>query len=396
MNRAGLALPRTHYDRVVLGGGLLGLAAAFYLRALEPEASLLIVEQGGIPSESGATFVSPAVAHAFFEQAELRQRARWTLQILANLSEETGVERPNDVPFRQVGVLNLERETREGTQPTRKHLETFSSEQANAMGALLALPEFPHARWDAGAGYGSAEAAALHYGYGAVGRGADLLLNARAQPLNEREIKLERLEFDRQMRHRVVKTEKHTTADAVIVAAVGAETSALVEDALGVLLPYRRRYVQYPRIEADARLPLAGRACELYPSSVQTVSPYAPKERVCWSCRPPSSPDPDGYEPTGARLLGVRVGVRREVLDALLAHADALPFVNWESLNLGKTVQKVRGAWEVIPPDGVPEWRQVGDNWHTLVGGRHGFSLGLAAAYDLVATLAKRDARPWQ
>ena len=392
MNRAGLALPRTHYDRVVLGGGLLGLAAAFYLRALEPEASLLIVEQGGIPSESGATFVSPAVAHAFFEQAELRQRARWTLQILANLSEETGVERPNDVPFRQVGVLNLERETREGTQPTRKHLETFSSEQADAMGALLALPEFPHARWDAGAGYGSAEAAALHYGYGAVGRGADLLLNARAHPLDEREIKLERLEFDRQMRHRVVKTEKVTT-DSVIVAA-GAETSALVEDVLGVLLLYRRRYVQYPRIEADAGLPLEDGRVSL-PVIQADGFTLRPQGEGLLVVPPPLPPDPDGYEPTGARLLGVRVGVRREVLDALLAHADALPFVNWESLNLGKTVQKVRGAWEVIPPDGVPEWRQV-EGWHTLVGGRHGFSLGLAAAYDLVATLAKRDARPWQ
>ena len=391
MNRAGLVLPRKHYDYVVLGGGLLGLAVAFYLRRLEPQASLLIVEQGGIPSESGATFVSPAVAHAFFEEDELRKRARWNLQTLANLSKETGVERPNDVPFRQVGMLSLERENGADTQPTQALLETFAFQQVEATKHLLELPEFPHARWDASAGYGSAEAAALHYGYGAVKEGADLLLNARAQPLNKFEIKLERLEFDRQMRHRVVKTEK-ITADAVIVAA-GASTPALVEDALGVLLPYRRHYVQYPRIETDVRLPLDGGRVNL-PVICADGFTLRPQGEGVLVVPPPLSPDPDGYEPTGARLLGVRVGVRREVLDTLLAHADALPFVNWESLNLGKTVQKVRGAWEVIPPDGVPKWRQV-EGWHTLVGGRHGFSLGLAAAYDLAATLANTEARPW-
>ena len=393
MNRAGLELPRRHYDRVVLGGGLLGLAAAFYLRSFEPDTSLLIIEQGGIPSESGATFVSPAVAHAFLEDAALRQRAAWTLRTLVDLSTETGVKRPNDVPFRQVGVLNLPREGGTDTQPTQGLLETFSARQNDAIKALLTLPKFPHARWDVQAGYGSAEATVLHYGYGAVGRGADLLLNARAHPLNEHELKLERLEFDRQMRHRVVKTEK-ITADAVIVAA-GAETAALVEDALGVLLPYRRCYVQYPRIEEDARLPLEGGRVSL-PVIQADGFTLRPQGEGLLVVPPPLSPDPDGYTPTGARLLGVRVGVRREVLDALLAHADTLPFVNWESLNLGKTVQKVRGAWEVIPPDGVPEWRQVGDSWHTLVGGQHGFSLGLAAAYDLASTLANVRARPWQ
>ena len=392
VNRAGLELPRTHYDRVVLGGGLLGLAAAFYLRRFEPDASLLIIEQGGIPSESGATFVSPAVAHAFFEDDELQKRAAWTLGTLADLSTETGVERPNDVPFRQVGVLRLARESGADTQPTRDLLETFPPKQVEALGELVTLDEFPHARWAAQAGYGSAEAAALHYGYGAVRHGADLLLNARAHPLNERELRLERLEFDRQMRHRVVKTER-ITADAVVVAA-GAETPALVEEALGALLPYRRRYAQYPRIEADARLPLEGGRVSLPVVQADSFT-LRPQGEGLLVVPPSLSPDPDGYTPTGARLLGVRVGVRREVLDALLADADALPFVNWESLNLGKTVQKVRGAWEVVPPDGVPEWRQVGESWHTLVGGRRGFSLGLAAAYDLAATLTRHDTRPW-
>ena len=78
-----------------------------------------------------------------------------------------------------------------------------------------------------------------------------------------------------------------------------------------------------------------------------------------------------------------------------MAHADDLPLLEWDTLNLGKTVSKVRGAWEVLTESGEPEWRRVGEAAYALLGGRDGFTLGLAAAYDLAARLARRDARPW-
>ena len=53
VNRAGLELPRTCYDTAIVGGGLLGLACAFYLRRFAPERTLLIIEADGVPSEEG-------------------------------------------------------------------------------------------------------------------------------------------------------------------------------------------------------------------------------------------------------------------------------------------------------------------------------------------------------
>ena len=390
LNRAGLSLPRKHYDILIVGGGLLGLCCAYYLRTLNPERSLLVAEQGGVPSESGATHVAPAPAHSFFT-GDLRRRAHWALHLLANLAEETGVQRPADIPFRRAGWARLLAEKAEHTVPSSAWLQTLDPDAASAVGEMLELSAAPYVLYDASAGYGSAEAAALHFGYGAVARGADLLLNARLQPLSEREFRVERLEYNRQMQREVTAREM-LSADTVIIAA-GAATPALVEEGTGKLTPYKRAYRQYPRVEADARLPLSGGQVAL-PVIERAGFVLRPQGEGLLVVPPPLPPDPEGYAPTGGSLLGVRVGLRREVLEALMSAADALPVLAWAGLNPGKTVHKVRGAWDTVTPSGYPEWRSFGA-WHVLVGGEHGFTLGLACAYDLAARLGKKSGRPW-
>ena len=390
LNRAGLALPRATYDTVVVGGGLLGLACAFYLRVLQPEASLVVVEQDGVPSEAGATFASPALVQGV---ADAAAQSEWALHELEHLSRVTGISRPHDVPFQPVGLLKMHGTEVENAEPTESLLETLRPEQARAARALVEVSAFPYTAFEKRGGYGSAEAAALYYGHGAVARGADLMLNTRAVPLSATEFKLERLEYDRTMARIVAKVET-LRAENVVVAA-GASTVRVVEDALGVVLPYRLAYRQYPRLEADARLPLKNGRVDLPVLQAGGFS-LRPQGEGLLVVPPTTPPDPDGYEPTGARLMGVRVGVRREVLELLLAHTESIPAFGWESFNLGKTVNKVRGAWEVLTPTGRPQWQTVEKtSWHALVGGEHGFDLGLATAYEIAATLAGRKKRPW-
>ena len=395
LNRAGLELPRTRYDTVIVGGGLLGLACAFYLRRFAPERTLLVIEADGVPSEEGATFVSPAVAHRAFE-GEAGRRAAWALSTLARLAEETGVTRPHDVPFREVGWARFLSSSPvpaaglEVLEPSA-FLATLSQKGQTDVTQLLNLEGTSHVLYDPKGGYGSAEAAALHFGFGAVGSGADLLLNVRATLIDSRNIKLERLEFARDMQRKVVRTES-VEADTLIVAA-GAWSAALIEEGLGEVLRVGRVYTQYPRVEADKRLRLeAGRVAT--PVIEHQGFTLRPQGEGLLVVPPPLPPDPAGYVPTGGNLMGVRTGLRRELLDTLMAHADDLPLLGWDTLNLGKTVSKVRGAWEVLTRSGQPEWRQVGEAY-ALLGGRDGFTLGLAAAYDLAATLADVDARPW-
>ncbi len=394
LNRAGLDLPQSHYDTLVIGGGLLGLACAFYLRALQPEASLLVVEQDGVPSEAGATFASPGVVAGGFEAAGVRRQAAWARRELEQLSEVTGVTRPHDVPLHPVGLLSLCEDETAATRPVESVLETLEAIQVRALRALVEVAAFPYARLEPRGAYGSAEAAALHYGHGAVKRGADLLLNARALPLSEREFRVERLEFDRAMRRVVTRTERLSAGNVVVAA--GALTVGFVEAALGALLPFKRAYRQYPRLEADERLPLKDGRVDL--PVVQVAGFFLRPQGEGLLVVPPAlPPDPAGYEPTGAQLMGVRVGVRRELLELLMNQTESIPAFGWESLNLGKTVHKVRGAWDVLTPTGKPEWQRAeATNLYALVGGEHGFGLGLATAYDLAATLSGVAERPWE
>lgn len=397
VNRAGLELPRHHYERVIVGGGMMGLACAFYLRRLAPEGNLLVVEADGIPSEGGATFVSPAIAHRAFEDAETRARADWTLSVLERLSEETGVTRPHDLPFRGGGWARLsgaaERVAGLETLSLESFLTGLTEAQRTNLRHLIHLDEVGHVLYDPKGGYGSAEAVALHYGHGAVALGADLLLNARATFEGANRLRIERLEFNRYMGRERVRTES-VEADTLIVAA-GAETADWLEEALGVPLPLRKVYAQYPRIEADPRFHmLNGRVTmPVLDFAGFTLRPQGEGVLVVPS---PLPPDPPDYTPTGGRVAGVRVGLRRELLDRLMNASDALLFVAWESLNLGKTVKRVRGAWEVVTKSGGPEWTRLENTSHyALVGGLEGFSLGLAVAYDLAATIHQVESRPW-
>ncbi len=378
VNRAGLPLPGQHYDLLVVGGGLLGLALAFYLRKFSPERSLLVVEQDGIPSEAGASWASPGIAVADGPEA------RWALKALERLEEETGLRRERS--FHRVGFLDFGAEG--GTALEDLPLE---ASRRDAIRALLGV-HAESAVYHPAAGFGSAEGAALHYGHAAVKRGADLLLNSRLEPLGGSRYRLERLEYDRFMRP-VVASREVVVAEIVVFAA-GASTPALVEKLSGVMTPYRLAYRQYPRLEHDLRLPLEGGRVDLPVLRIQGFT-LRPQGEGLLVVPPPLPSDPAGYQPKGGELMGVRMGVRRELLELFLEHAEELPFLSWERFNLGKTLANVRGAWDVVTPEGKPGWRPFGEGCYALVGGIRGFDLGLAAAYDLAATLSNRPERPW-
>ncbi|CAN5556438.1 hypothetical protein BH24DEI1_BH24DEI1_04390 [soil metagenome] len=397
VNRAGLRLPRHHYHKVVVGGGLLGLACACYLRRALPQETLLVVEGDGIPSEGGASYVSPGLAHRAFGDEGLRRRAAWAIGVLADLVAETGIERTHDRAFRPVGWARLGREVEEVVGLESLTVGAWLSgrpvaERGNPA-ALLNLAEASHVLFDPQGGYGSAEAAALSFGHGAVGLGADLLINGRAGLVSAGEIQVERLEFNRAMRREVVKTER-VTADAVVIAA-GVGTAALIEEGVGVTLPLRKSYNQYPRLEASPQLTLTEGRVALPVVEHLGFSLRTQGEGVM-VVPPPLPPDPEGYQPRGGQLVGVRVGLRRELLEELMERLESMPFLAWETLNLGKTASGVRGAWDVHTPSGLPEFFEVRPGLYALAGGREGLTLGLAAALDLAGKVANQPERPWQ
>lgn len=387
-NSADRALVQDSYDIVLLGGGILGLTCAFYLRKLLPEASVLLIEEEGIPSEQGASHSSPGILAEHSYEGLSRQKYRWVLQTLTHLAEETQLKRAEQVLY-QTGMLRFAKDL---SGPSDS-LSDLGEARILALTSMLEPEHFPAVYWDRQAAYAHVEAAALAFGFAAVKLGLDLMLNTRAESISERVLGLKRLEYNRYMQRVIVKEERLSVKTVIV--ALGSKTAGFIEAALGEVLPYKQVYRQYPRIEADKRLPLKAGRVDL--PIIQASGFYIRPQGEGLLIVPPDLPaDPAGYKPIGGKLMGVRVGLRRELLECFLEAMPDLTLLAWESLNLGKSLTNVRGSWDSITPGGLPEWRQVtGSSWYSLIGGRHGLALGIAEAYDLAASLAGLVTRPW-
>lgn len=398
LNRAALDPPRGEYDFAVIGGGLLGVACAWFLREFAPGKSVLLVEAGGIPSEAGGTHVCPALHHHFFPDVGEGARARWLSAWLGSLAP-AGNTRPLFAP---VGFLRAAEpgEIADLAVPFGLWREGQGENVRRNVETLFGFPGDAPVRFDPAGGYGNAEALALHLGRAAVGRGLDLMLNARAAfDGSLTTLRLDRLEMNNRMQ---VETVRQTTVRAgVVVVACGAAGGRLVGDGLGEAVPgLGYFYAQYPRFENDVELCRDVRGVTEMPVVAApggfTIRPHG--DGALLVPPTPTVPDLEGYVPVGGELFGVRTGLRRELLNPLVDALETLPALGRPALNLGKTVANVRGAWETLTPGGRPlVWRHPGGAPVSLLaGGPHGFSLGIAAACELAHTLSGTDAPlPW-
>lgn len=371
----GQAFAETGYDVVIVGAGRMGTACAFFLRRLAPSLRLLIVERGGLPNEEGATILAPGVWTAQDVPPGREAEAAW---VRRTLEEDFG-----DVQFTARPLLSLHPEEIEGSVATADTLLRFP-EAAN----LLDPQALPFARVDENAAIYRPGAVALACGQGAVRVGADLLLNTHAH-LTPGGLCLDRLTVTNT--HEIVTHETHEVRAGVVVVATGADGPHAAEHDLGVHTRHGRAYRQTPRLNTPST-----DSTPILRAGGLTVRPqhggFTLIPRI-------HHRDPHGYLPTGGRLTGVPVGVRRETLEDLIRLMDALPPLGTEALEVGHSLADVPGAWLALPDgraDTPPVHERLTDGAHLLLGGPLADTLGLAVAYDLAAELAGVRERPWE
>lgn len=357
------------FDVVVVGAGRMGAAATLYLRQLAPHASLLLVEEGGLPNEEGATILAPGVWTTLGLPAEARDAADWTRDQLKN--------HLGNIQLREQALIELSSAALPGGEDSATLAQEFPQ-----LGALVNLDSLPHARIDRQALSYRPGSLALNAAQQAVQLGANLLLNTRAHPTPSG-LKLERLTVTNT--HQIVTHETHWLQARLTVVAAGAGGPALVEHGLGHHTRHASAYQQYPRLNTPSTpgMPvLRVNGLTLRPQNEAfTLVPRLHHR------------DPHGYTPLGGHLTGVPTGLRREVLEDLVNHLSEIPALATHALQVGRSLSDVPGAWVALPhanPHAPPHWEQVDPAHSLLLGGPLADSLGLGTAHALAHFLAPR------
>ena len=388
---------QTRYDIVVIGAGRMGAACALYLRQLMPDSKLLLVEQGGLPNEEGATILAAGVwtvqdIPTGEDGPTWQAKADWTR---AQLAAQDGIQ------FQERPLLSLHAQQGPGCLPTAEALAAHPDSLA-----LLDTDELPFARPDLRAATYRPGALAAAQAGAAVRAGADLMLNTQAH-LIPGGVRLDRLTVTNT--HQIVTHETHTVRAGFVVVAAGAEGPELLEPGLGIHTTHARAYRQTPRLNAPSDGRSVGSTSD--DGSGADLSPVL-RVPVCsagsLTLRPQNGGytlyphihhrDPHGYAPTGGRLTGVPVGLRRETLEDLVGLIDALPVLGTEALETGRSLADVPGAWLALPngrTDAPPLHQRLSPDVSLLLGGPLADTFGLAVAFDLAADWAGVQGRPW-
>ena len=363
----GQAFTETSFDLVVIGAGRMGAALSLFLRRLAPERRLLLVEEGGLPNEDGATLLAPGVWSAVDVPPGLEARAEWDRALLA--SGDLG-----DVQFGERPLLRLA----PGGEPLPPEV---SPEWADPERLGVGARDDRAALFRPGG-------LALNAAQRAVGAGANLMLNTRVRLRAPGEILLDRLTVTNT--HQIVVHETCRVQAGSTVIAAGARGPDLAEHGLGLHTPHARAYRQSVRLNLKT-----GGETPIVRVGSLTLRPQQEGFTLVPGI---AHRDPHGYVPTGGHLTGVPTGLRRELLEALVEHMEDLPALASDALELGRSISDVAGAWVALPggdPAAPPRWEALAPGLWLLLGGPKADALGLSTAYDLAATLAGQTERPW-
>ncbi len=368
----GQAFRPTPYDVVVLGAGRMGALTAHFLMLSRPGLRLLLLDQGGLPNEEGATILAPGVWSELDVPPQKRAQADFTRRlIVGELSEREGGlggSGPHDAPTLERGLVEL--------LPEAAAASVTVADFEHLPPSLFDPALLPQARLDPTALTYSAASLTTRAAQSAVRAGADLMLNVEAQP-TPTGVKLSRLSVTNT--HKIVVHETHHLEARQIVVAAGAGGPALAESALGTVTHHARAYRQLPRLN----LPTSD-ATPVIRAAGLTLRPHAGGFTVIPEIH---HRDPHGYLPTGGRLSGVPVGLRRETLEDVLSALEALPALGSEALELGRSVGDVPGAWLALPEGGWPCYQLLTERHWLLLGGEQADVVGAGAARELADNL---------
>lgn len=343
----------------------MGCLLAYYLSSQKSKKNILVVEEGGLPNEEGATLLAPGIWNP--DPLKTPSERKDSLFDIC-LEESFG-----DIQYQARTMLHFafDQSTLTHLEMPPSHLETTDPHWSTLINpAKLKLTHQTKA-----ATYRPGNLA-LNAMKQAIQQGCHLMLNARAHCLPKGEVRLDRLTVTNT--HQIVVHESHVIRPQCIVMAAGAHGPQQLEQDLGNYTPHKSAYVQYPHLA--------------YPSSDTSPILRFPHltlrpQHGGWTLIPAiQQSDPYGYLPVGGRLNGVQTGLRRELLEQLVSLMDVIPALATKHLQVGHSLNNISGAWVSLPAgkiDSFPVFQQLDQHLYLLLGGPEADTYGAHVAQAL-------------
>ena len=416
-------VPAGPWDVAVVGAGIYGLPAAFFLA--RSGARVLIVEDNSIPGH-GITVNTGGIIRISYSDLDVLRVAAFARRIYTRPTEALGLRRPVHLGFTRTGwgrfvaadgapaIERIARGAGAGLRvETREaYLAAVTPARRANLAKILDLDDFTHVLVDDDGGYADGGTALTGLLDACEEAGVAVSLYSTVVEFRREGERVTGLVFERwsgQDGDRRVVARETVEADRIVLAA-GRGNGALVRQAASWEMPTFTSFHQVPYIRNAPDLDFAQRR---YPVGEPTVgwreaelidAPVVSHWRHIYF-RPEGSGlicgthhrllQSDDYQGTGGVLdadgFTMRVGLDQVMLDMLVRLMPHFPVLTSSGLNLGKTPADIPGGAYYMNPEELPFEGEVpgtgGRVFYAGSGCGTGFKLGPGVAWLLVERL---------
>jgi glycine/D-amino acid oxidase-like deaminating enzyme len=412
-------LPAHQWDVIVVGAGIYGLPAAYFL-ARHHRARVLVVEDNGIPGEC-ITANTGGIIRIAYSDLDVLRVAAFAREIFRDPAARLGLPRPLDLGFIETGwgrfvsaaavpgILGELRHIVGGAGgalrfvPIREYLDAQPPGRRRNLVRIMDVDDSTHVLADPAGGFADGSAALDGFLAACLDVGVGVSLYSTVTDFLRDGERVSGVVLERWSgRHggREVLSRETLRADRIVLAA-GAGNAALVRAAAGWEMPTFSSFHQIPYIRNSPDNDFAQRRYHVGPPGApreveMTDAPVISHWRDVYF-RPEGDGlifgnhhrdlQPDGYRPGGGVLGGMRVGLDQQLVESLLAAMPYFPVLNSQGLHLGRSPAEIPGGAYYMNPEELPFEGEVpgtgGAVFYAGSGCGTGFKLGPGVAWLL-------------
>ena len=412
-------LPAEVWDVIVVGAGIYGLPAAYFL-AQRHRARVLVVEDNGIPGEC-ITVNTGGIIRIAYSDLDVLRVAAFAREIFRDPTARLGLSGPMSLGFVPTGwgrfvsagavpgILGELAHITGGAGgalrivPIREYLDAQPAGRRENLRKIMDVDDSTHVLADEAGGFADGSAALDGFLTACLEAGVCVsLYSTVTEFLREGErvtgLVLER--WSQQRGEREVVARETVRGDRIVLAA-GRGNGALVRAAAGWEMPTFTSFHQIPFIRNSPDNDFAQRSYRVGPPGAHrevemTDAPVISHWRDVYF-RPEGDGlifgthhrelQPDDYRPAGGVLSGMRVGLDQVMIDSLLAAMPHFPVLSSQGVHLGRNPAEIPGGAYYMNPEELPFEGEVpgtgGAVFYAGSGCGTGFKLGTGVSWLL-------------